>query len=282
MCFQIQMTHKITYLILTVLMALLSVACGNQEQKPDADTLYAEASALYQQGNASMAKLMLDSIHRNFPRRVDVRTKAKALMYTIERDEETRNLAYYDSLYAILEQEWNSASKNFILSKDSAWYDYKLYLPRLQANARPRVGLLCEIKDNGELTIVSVFTGRVLNHSSFRVYNKDVFVQTDTVPSDSPYNNCFDDFGTRWEYVSFRPEWQNQVAEFIAANADQRLKVVLQGNKSTYAFYLEKGDRQVIKQSVAFADLTKAFSQVSKDRKKTADRLDWLNLHLQP
>ncbi|MBP7210480.1 MAG: hypothetical protein KBA02_04735 [Paludibacteraceae bacterium] len=269
------MMKKFNFILL--IQVALFLSCSHTPERTAAD-LYQTAQQYFEQNNLNAAKQVIDSIHTTFHNDVEVRKLARELMFKIQQKEEKRNVAYYDSMLLIKEPILAEYSKQFILSKDSEYFDYKLYTHRSQTIAyMPHTNILCEVKENGELTLVSVFLGRKLDHTSFRITAKDIFAETFEVPLSSEYNYHFDDMGSRWEYVTFTPEYQNNVAGFIAQYADQSLKVTLKSQKSSYNYFLEKRDKEAIKEAVDFSIVTKEVYILKQNQKKSSEKLIWLS-----
>ncbi len=255
---------------------LFAASCTNTtNENNDAENLYAEAEKCFSEGNYSKSKMLIDSLHSSYRRNVELRKKASSLMTEISIAEQERNRRYADSLSPIRLAEYNALLKNFVLSPDTAYFDYKKYLHKSTASKGPRITLMAEVKDDGELQLISVYMGRRLDHVRVRVSTKDkFFVESGYISLDSPYNNRFDDFGTRWEYLTITDENLNDMPSFIADNANKQLRVTLIADSvtnskgvrkaDTYSYNLEPSDSKAIMQSVELAKLAKDLRELDK------------------
>lgn len=263
-------------------MCLLLAACTGGEPKPS-EKLYLSAVQCADSGNFNAAKLKLDSLHTLYRGEIDMRRRADTLLWNIELKESTRNLAYCDSMLALSEPELEKMRRRFVATADSALLGYNVYMHRSQGKSYlPHTNLLSEVRDDGELNMVSVFMGRELNHISYKVSAAGVYKESLEVPLSSPANNRFDDLGIRWEYVTYRPDKQNGTAEFVAAYYKQKVMVTLNSANSLYKFYLDERDKNAIKESVEFASLLKSVLKMRDDRQRAEDKIAWINETLNP
>lgn len=258
---------------LILITALSLFACTQQKEEDNgAELLYQEARQAFADGNVNRCKLLIDSIHSAYRMDVEVRKQAAALMQEVKIYEDERTQHYIDSLRPIRQSQFDSLARDFRISGDTAYYDYVKYVHRSQSSAVPRISLIAEVKDNGELQLISVYMGKKLDHKRVRVTNKEnFFVESNEISLDSPYNNQFDDFGTRWEYLTLTEGNQNDLASFISSNAETQLKVTLfadsidtkRGRKAvTYTYLLDPQDRKAIKEAVEFSNVTKDLNKM--------------------
>lgn len=263
--------------LLFIFMTTLSlVSCTQQKETENkAETLYAEAEKAYADGNYNRSKLLIDSIHATYRMDVEVRKKALNLMHEINAREEERTHEYLMSIKPRRVAEFDSLLKFFAVSSDSEYFNYTKYVHKSQNSSTPRISLVAEVKDNGEMQIISVYMGNKLDHKRVRVQNKDnMFVETEEISLDSPYNNRFDDFGTRWEYITFTSGNYGSVPTFVAENADKQLKVTLiadsvdtknQKKAVTYSYWLDPQDRKAIKQALELSQVASDLYKINKE-----------------
>jgi hypothetical protein len=76
----------------------------------------------------------------------------------------------------------------------------------------------------------------------------------------------------RWEKVSYRNGKDNGVIEFIAQNADRRLKAVLLG-KEYYYIILETYDKQAVKDALALSKALKRKIQLEAEIQNLQNKL---------
>lgn len=258
--------------VILFLCLMLTSCNGGQQEENGAETLYAEAEKCFTEGNYNRSKILIDSIHTEFRLKVDVRKRADSLMKLIKAAEDERTKAYFDSLRPYKEAEFESLVKNFRITSDTAYHNFTKYTHKNQCAGAPRISLIAEVKDNGDLQIISVYSGRKLNHKQVKVTNKEnLFVETASIDLDSPYNNRFDDYGTQWEYVTYLDYNMGDLPSFIAENADNQLKVTLiadsietkKGKKAdTYTYFLDPMDRTAVKEAVELSGVLKELSAI--------------------
>ena len=237
------------------------------------------ATSHYSKGQYAIAKQLIDSIHAQFPKNIVMRKQAQALMHRIEAQEVTRNLAYFDSVIPLVKAQWDSAVTHFVML-DTLYQTEKLYKHKTLHQQQPATGLYCEVNTQGQLYLVSVYTGRVLDHTHVTVLCQDVYAQTLPVATNNVYNNRFTDLGIRWEYVTFDQHNQNNVLGFIATYANQPLKVTLHG-KRDYTYTLPAKTANAIAQSVWFAQQTALLHQLKQSQKLSTDKRIWLQQKIQ-
>lgn len=265
---------RISYIAAVFLLVLASCTQTKTEDN-GAENLYIEAEKCYQNGNYSRSKVLIDSINTSYRRNVEVRKKAANLLMEINASEQERNRHYADSVRPIRQAELDALLKNFSVSPDTAYFDYKKYVHKTLVSKGPRTGIIAEVKDDGELQLISVYTGRKLDHVKVRVSTKDnFFVESGYISLDSPYNNRFDDFGTRWEYLTISGENLADMPTFIADNEGKPLRITLVADSianakgvrkaDTYSYNMEPADRKAIKQSVQLSVLVKDLKELDK------------------
>ncbi len=264
------MKTKIAFLLFSV---YVCVACTTTTSD-NASQLLDEATSHYTKGQYNTAKLLIDSIHNTFPRRIDVRKEARNLLYQIEREETERTLLYLDSVMPLLRQQWQNECKQFVMT-DTTYLPKPVYQHKTLYKQQPATTLLCEVDEQGNLSLISVYNGRVLDHVMVKVTYKDIYAQTDSVLTNSVYNYRFTDLGSRWEYVTFDKNKQADVLGFISMYADETLKVTLSGIRN-YTYYLAKSGARAIKETHIFAHTTAQLYQMQQEYKKLIDKQLWL------
>ena len=264
--------RKIYNIVIVLIVCLSSCAPNHKEQ---AENMLLRASSLYTSDSLNSAKILIDSIHSTYPKEVQVRKSASELMNKIEFRENTRNLQYFDSLYIVLKQSYDSVAKNFTIA-DTTYSSKKVYVHKKRGkNYYPRTNLVAEVEENGDLNLISVYSGKKIAHDSVKVSFSDLYANTLTVPTSSAYNYSFIDLGVNWEYVTFNQKNQNNILGFIALYQDKLLTVSLYGDK-TYNYFLEKEDKKILTETVQFANIRKELYTLEKTIKTTKNKIQWL------
>ena len=264
--------RKIYNIVIVLIVCLSSCAPNHKEQ---AENMLLRASSLYTSDSLNSAKILIDSIHSTYPNEVQVRKSASELMNKIEYRENTRNLQYFDSLYVGLKQSYDSVAKNFTIA-DTTYSSKKVYVHKKRGKYYyPRTNLVAEVEENGDINLISVYTGKKLAHDSVKISFSDLYASTLKVPTSSAYNYSFTDLGVNWEYVTFNQTKQNNVLGFIALYQDKLLTVSLYGEKN-YKYFLEKEDKKILTETVQFANIRKELYTLEKTIKTTKNKIQWL------
>lgn len=264
--------RKIYNIVIVLIVCLSSCAPNHKEQ---AENMLLRASSLYTSDSLNSAKILLDSIHSVFPNQVEVRKAASNLMNQIEYKENTRNLVYFDSILAITKEKFDSVAANFTLG-DTTYSSKRVYIHKKRGKYYyPRTNLVAEVEENGDINLISVYTGKKLAHDSVKVSFSDLYASTLKVPTSSAYNYSFTDLGVNWEYVTFNQTKQNNVLGFIALYQDKLLTVSLYGEKN-HKYFLEKEDKKILTETVQFANIRKELYTLEKTIKTTKNKIQWL------
>ncbi len=264
--------RKIYNIVIVLIVCLSSCTPNTKEQ---AENMLLRASSLYTSDSLNSAKILIDSIHSTYPNEVQVRKNASELMNKIEYKENTRNLVYFDSLLIVLKEKFDSISTNFVIG-DTTYSSKRVYIHKKRGkNYYPRTNLVAEVTENGDINLISVYSGRKLSHDSIKVSYSDVYANTLTVPTTSAYNYSFTDLGVNWEYVTFTPKNQNNILGFIELYNDKLLTVSLYGDK-THKYFLEKEDKKILVETLNFAKAKKDLYTLEKTIKTTKNKIKWL------
>ncbi len=91
--------------IVWILLVAALVACDNSTQK-EAEQLYKQASALFEQQKYDRALMSLDSLRKVYPNSVDVRKRALKLRQSIELKRSQDELALVDSMLQAVSHDY--------------------------------------------------------------------------------------------------------------------------------------------------------------------------------
>ncbi len=268
------MKTRIAFMLLMLCGCIACTSTGSDKAK----NLLERATSHYTKGEFNTAKVLVDSIHLQFPRDIETRKQARILMFNIEYQETARNLLYLDSIMPLVQQEWDSLAVDYVLL-DTAYVATKTYQHKAFQQQAPSTTLQCQITEQGELHVISINAGNAHNHVAVKVSADDVYAHTQEVAVGHVHNHQFSDLGVQWEYVTFDKNAQGEVPGFIALYADKPIKVTLMGSKD-YVYYLPKEQAKWIAASVKFAQQTLLCKQLQADYKKSTDNLIWLKQKL--
>ncbi|MBR4922007.1 MAG: hypothetical protein IKY99_00095, partial [Bacteroidaceae bacterium] len=108
---------------LSALLALaLLTGCGDGGEKQAQLHLQKAEQALLME-NFSEAKLQIDSIKMLYPKAFEARKQGIKVMQQVDLKEQTKTLAYLDSVMLVKQAQLDSIKGDFVLEKDTAYQD---------------------------------------------------------------------------------------------------------------------------------------------------------------
>jgi len=266
-------------IISLLILSLVFISCDSRKaQEKKADKLLSEIQSLISQSSYNKAKMEIDSIHKTFPRLVEKRKIAVALLDTIIRRESSRSLAYCDSILPFKIHMLDSIQKNFRFEKDQKYQDIGNYVyktEQTESNAT-RTYLKTYVDENAEFYLVSNYCGAKIEQQCIELSANELFAHTDSIELSDPNNYRFDDGGSHFESLIFKNQSQREVVDFITQSNSKSLKVTLRGKKS-YSYYLADADRKAIVETFHFWKVKKDVVQLQKEIKKSISRIERIN-----
>ncbi len=258
-------TFRITVLFIVVILA----SCGPSDED-NARIKLNLAKSLLQKNDTAMALKQLDSIRIMFPEAAYSVNAAKNLTTEVNFDLLHRKEAELDSAKVQVE----NLEKPF--TKEKTEFDrYAQYIHKRQTFQRAwdRSYVQVHLDERGEIYLSSNYHGeKWLNHTALRVYDQGDEAKTEEVPVGDINNHRSDFIDSKWEKVSYRNGKENGVMEFIANNADRRLKAVFLGNEYYYII-LETYDKQAVKDALELSKALKRRNKLETEVKNLQDKL---------
>ncbi len=262
---------KFSTVIIVILASLYLVSCGpSDEDKARVKLNYAKS--LVENHDTTEALLQLDSISILYPKAAYAANAAKNMINEINID----LLQNYGTELDTLENHISGMEKSFVPEKTDI-DRYTRFIHKRQTFDRgwDRSYIQVHLDETGELYISSNYYGKNwLNHVAIRVYDGKDDAKTDTIPLGSVYNHHSDFMDLKWEKVTYRDGKDNGVIDFIARNANRRLKAVFLG-KEYYYIILEDYDKIAIRDALA---LSHAFKKRIQLKNKIASVQKKLNI----
>ena len=268
-------------IFLMVIITLLLAGCGKTKE---AQRHLAEAKLLYENQNFEAAKIIIDSIRATYPREIGVLKETLALMRMVELGENTRNIAYYDSLMPIRLEEAEKLKKGFILEKDTAYVDVGNYVWQQQTVERnvERSYVRCGVSEKGEIYLTSVYFGnRAINHTGLKLSTPDgAYAETIPIPYDGGMNYRFKDLGNTTEVVTYKSEKCIDAVNFVYSSGDRiRIKVDYTGG-TAFSLYLSENDKQAIKATWDLAAVLNDIETMRKEKERSTKIIMYLDAKL--
>ena len=242
-------------------LALLTGCSDGGEKQAQLHLQKAEQALLME--NFSEAKLQIDSIKMLYPKAFEARKQGIKVMQQVDLKEQTKTLAYLDSVMLVKQAQLDSIKGDFVLEKDTAYQDVGNYFYPTQTVEKSigRSFLRGQVTELGEMSLTSIYcAGGQLHHTSVKVSVGDLFAET-SISKDS-YETT--DLGKTIEKSDYKIGEDGGVVGFIIANQDKNIQLQFIGDK-TYRTAMDKNDRKAI---VKLADLARILSSMEEIRKQ--------------
>jgi hypothetical protein len=264
------MIRKIFFLFLLV--ALLVIGCGPSQEEL-ADRKLEEVVALRDSGQFNLARLKLDTLLSEYGNLAEKVGDARRLLDDIKEKELERNLAYLDSMIAFKEKELEPLMKNFIRSEEYGTEPILIHRRQRPGNSYNRTFIRAHLNPKGEFYISSRYFGdKWIKHNQIKVYHAGESVSSQKVPEDGFNNRRFEDGGNKWEIVNYMDGADNGITNFIAANADEPLKVQFIG-QGYYYIVMERFDKEAIRDGYETSFVLQELAGLQEERKKVLEEL---------
>jgi hypothetical protein len=173
-----------------------------------------------------------------------------------------------EALLEGLEPRFDSLVRDFRFTEGAGEqpgiYEYKRQTVQ---NSWNRTYLKMGLDEKGNTWLTSQYFGKEwIDHTSLRIYDRDLVVLTDTIPLGDPWNRKVEDQGDKWETIDFRDGTDNGAIAFIAGNWEKSLKVRFNGKKFYY-IVMESFDKEAFHEGLELA-------QVLKERTRLRDAVE--------
>lgn len=260
------------------LSALLAFAvltgCGDGGEKQAQLHLQKAEEALLQE-NFSEAKMQIDSIKMLYPKAFEARKQGIKLMQQVDLKEQTKTLAYLDSVMQVKQAQLDSIKVNFVLEKDTAYQDIGNYFYPTQTVEKSlgRSFLRGQVNELGEMSLTSIYcAGGQLHHTSVKVSVGDLFAET-PISKDS-YETT--DLGKTIEKSDYKVGEDGGVVGFIIANQDKNIQLQFIGDK-TYRIAMQKNDRKAIVELSELARILSGMEEIRKQQKEASLKIQFVS-----
>ena len=260
---------------LSALLALaLLTGCGDGGEKQAQLHLQKAEQALLME-NFSEAKLQIDSIKMLYPKAFEARKQGIKVMQQVDLKEQTKTLAYLDSVLLVKQAQLDSIKGNFVLEKDTAYQDIGNYFYPTQTVEKSlgRSFLRGQVNELGEMSLTSIYcAGGQLHHTSVKVSVGDLFAET-PISKDS-YETT--DLGKTIEKSDYKVGEDGGVVGFIIANQDKNIQLQFIGDK-TYRTAMHKNDRKAIVELAELARILSGMEEIRKQQKEASLKIQFVS-----
>ena len=260
---------------LSALLALaLLTGCGDGGEKQAQLHLQKAEQALLLE-NFSEAKLQIDSIKMLYPKAFEARKQGIKVMQQVDLKEQTKTLAYLDSVMLVKQAQLDSIKGDFVLEKDTAYQDIGNYFYPTQTVEKSlgRSFLRGQVNELGEMSLTSIYcAGGQLHHTSVKVSVGELFAET-SISKDS-YETT--DLGKTIEKSDYKIGEDGGVVGFIIANQDKNIQLHFIGDK-TYRIVMDKNDRKAIVKLAELARILSGMEEIRKQQKVASLKIQFVS-----
>lgn len=266
---------KITFLAIIVLAA---IACGKDDKQKALEVLQS-AEATFQQNQFAETKVLLDSLHRTYPRLVDVRREADTLLWKVLVSEINRDMPEIDSTLKTLHSQAEEIAKNYKFVKDAKYQTLGDYEHKNMQNTinTERTYLKPITDEEGNFRIISTLVGKSLSHNQLMVSAGAQSVATSQIRPEAI--NSYNDFGVNYELSNFSDSTVAAVASFIGDNLKTPMTVTLKGN-AEFSYKLSEKSATIIAETYRFSEILKKASHYQKLKTEKLKTLEVMQLRL--
>jgi hypothetical protein len=261
------------YTLSLLISALFMAGCGNGDE---AKLLYERAKSLYENRQFSAAKNVIDSIHLLYPKEIEIRREALALMRQAERGESEQNIAFCDSVIPVWEKEAETLKKGFVFEKDPAYDETGHYIPASMTVERntERSYIRCGVDEDGEMYIASVYFGsRPVGHTGLKLSaDNGTYAETPAIAYDGGLNYRFKDNGNTTEVVTYKGKNCKEIADLVYINQKERIKAEYTGGKP-FAVVLSDSDKKAIRATCELALVLSEINAMKKEKARSEKRI---------
>ena len=256
-----------------LVLALMTGCSDGGEKQAQLHLQKAEQALLLE--NFSEAKLQIDSIKVLYPKAFEARKQGIKLMQQVDLKEQTKTLAYLDSVLLVKQAQLDSIKGNFVLEKDTAYQDIGNYFYPTQTVEKSlgRSFLRGQVNELGEMSLTSIYcAGGQLHHTSVKVSVGDLFAET-PISKDS-YETT--DLGKTIEKSDYKIGEDGGVVGFIIANQDKNIQLQFIGDK-TYRTAMHKNDRKSIVELAELARILSGMEEIRKQQKEANLKIQFVS-----
>ena len=248
------MRNRVSGLAVFLLLAVM-MSCGNGATRKAEDD-FRHVGLLLGNHEYAAAMQLLDSMmvwNRN-----DFGIAGKALRKrdSIARVYHRQMIDINEELVAGLDTRIAPLKKDFILTPGEAGRPGTFeHRHQTVGNSWNRIFLKINLNERGEVWLTSHYYGQAwIDHVSIRVYDRDTYVVSDTIPLSDPWNRKVEDMGDKWETIDFREGTDAGILAWIADNHLKSIKVRFNGKSFQY-IVLEGFDKEAIREGWELAQL---------------------------
>lgn len=262
---------KNTILSILALCALL-FSCSSKDN--GATERLNNARASLNEQDFARAKGHLDSLEILYPKALNERLSAMALLDTIRRAENDYIIKTCDSLLVFYQVKVDSIKNGFITEEQKDENSSTIsFIPRESwTNGMvSQTSLRSRVMSNGEFRIESYFVGPKQSHDRLGFSAKDASSVESLPITGDGFNFRFSNLGKNYEVMTITPATNNGITEFLVENQEKNIQVKLIG-KQTYQYTLPKSSQKAIIKSINLSKAILTKDSLATEKEKAAFR----------
>jgi hypothetical protein len=262
----------ISPVILVAGFILIFSSCASEQSKK-AEQRLEQAAKFYEEKQYEKSLRVLDSIQSWYPNEYNVLSKALELQKTVAREYHEGFIEQASSLLEKAEPQIEDLSKNFYFTGGNGGrpgtYEHKRQTIR---NSWNRSFLKVNVTEDGDFWLTSKYYGdHWIDHFCVKVYDRDIYEFSDTIPLSHPDNKKLQDGNDKWETVDYKDGADSGITPFIIENLERRLKVRFTGREHYYII-METFDKEAVRDGYQLAQVLREVndlrSKIDRHRKE--------------
>ena len=262
-------------IIVSLLLSLFAVSCGNDAKDPALDLL-AKAQEECEVGNYNNARILIDSLSITYPESYKVRREAEILRRQVMIKEKERDAQYYDSEVTRLSAIRDSLATGFTFNKNPRYQDTGYYThpsQSLSVNAT-NTFLRASVNEDGTAFVASFYRGRKIDHTTLKVS-----VGANYVVCEKPYSSrSYREYGVYSERCDYKYGEDCGIIDFVMLSSGPFV-VELSGTGGTFSYTLRESDVEAIRSVSQFALLLREIERMREFRDDAAVSFQILQEH---
>lgn len=248
-------------IFITSLCATFLIACQPSEKKI-AEQIICNAKTLVDNGQWRQARIVLDSLHNNYPKQVAQRRIAKAIEDSITYLEAQKTLEYVDTILPPLLAQADKLIKRFKYEKNTKYEDYGKYVHRLlnTGSNTSRNFIQAYVNDNRQTIVKSYYYG------TYQVNQQQLILKANGEETAfSGRNHHFQD-GAHHEIMTLNEDNALALLNFISTHHNSKIRIEGKGDKPTrnWVYYLNEKEKEALSDTYQLGWLMKDINRLEQ------------------
>ncbi|MDR0732571.1 MAG: hypothetical protein LBF08_00710 [Dysgonamonadaceae bacterium] len=263
------------YRLFFIAILLLLFSCNKKEI--DARAHLKKARNFYENADYNSAQKILDSLKTLYPNHLKVRKEVLRLGRLVKLEQQTQNIAIFDSLLQIRLAQRDSMKTAFVFEKKTEYDNIGKYYAKSQIleNNLRRSYIRSGVNELGVMELASIYCGaQPIRHTGLKVSGAEgEYTETEAIPHDGGMNYSFTDLNMTIETVTYTGKKDNGVIQFIYNNMDVPIKAEYTGGNGKYAIAVSQADKAALANIRDFSIILSDISRLNKEIEKSSLRI---------